>query len=194
MRQRHQIRSLSATGRTTAERPQTTRTDTHDMAQPIGWKAAACSSAPVHGNMHCRAVDEPEPHGFWATKNCVAFSEISPSSLRMPPLTHASMCCWARVGPLVSAIRTASWRNSPVRFSPLVRLIFCSKCYQRSGIKTRQVQSTSEKSGANVRSIRAGSYRVSTRQRDSSKFVSKLRSFDDNAINSYFRFQVLSAA
>ena len=45
-----------------------------------------------------------------------------------------------RVSPLVSAIRTASVRNSSVRFSPIVHLLCCSKCYQRSGIKPRQVQ------------------------------------------------------
>jgi hypothetical protein len=31
-------------------------------------------------------------------------------------------------------------RNSSVRFSPIVNLLCCSKCYQRSGIKLRQVQ------------------------------------------------------
>ena len=45
-----------------------------------------------------------------------------------------------RTSPLVSAIRTASLRNSSVRFSPIVNLLCCSKCYQRSGIKPRQVQ------------------------------------------------------
>jgi hypothetical protein len=39
------------------------------------------------------------------------------------------------VSPMVSAIRTASWRNSSVRFSPTVGLLWCHKCYQRSGIK-----------------------------------------------------------
>ena len=34
-----------------------------------------------------------------------------------------------------SAIRTTSARNSSVRFSPIVSLICCSKCYQRSGIE-----------------------------------------------------------
>ena len=48
-----------------------------------------------------------------------------------------------RVSPLVSAIRTASWRNSSVRFSPIVSLLCCNKCYQRCGIKPRQVQSVS---------------------------------------------------
>jgi len=30
------------------------------------------------------------------------------------------------VSPLVSAMRTASWRNSSVRFSPIVSLLCCS--------------------------------------------------------------------
>ena len=44
------------------------------------------------------------------------------------------------VSPLLSAIRTASARNSSVRFSPIVHLLCRNKCYQRSGIKPRQVQ------------------------------------------------------
>ena len=47
--------------------------------------------------------------------------------------------CGAMVIPLVCAIRTASWRNSSFRFSPIVSLLWCSKCYQRSGIKPRRV-------------------------------------------------------
>jgi hypothetical protein len=43
------------------------------------------------------------------------------------------------VSPLVSAIRTASLRNSSVRSIPIVHLLCCNKCYQRSGIKPRQV-------------------------------------------------------
>ena len=43
------------------------------------------------------------------------------------------------VSPLVSAIRTASLRNSSVWGSLIVHLLCCSKCYQRSGIKPRQV-------------------------------------------------------
>ena len=56
------------------------------------------------------------------------------------PIPKSSATC-LRVSPLVSAIRTASLRNSSVRFSPIVNLLCCSKCYQRSGIKPRQVQS-----------------------------------------------------
>ena len=48
-----------------------------------------------------------------------------------------------RVSPLVSAIRTASLRNSSARFSPIVNLLCCSKCYQRSGIKPRHVWTAS---------------------------------------------------
>src|SRR5690554_3598730 len=53
------------------------------------------------------------------------------------PTPKSSATC-RRVSPLVSAIRTASLRNSSVRFSPIVSLLCCSKCYQRSGTKTRQ--------------------------------------------------------
>ena len=35
----------------------------------------------------------------------------------------------------------ASLRNSSVRFSPIINLLCCSKCYQRSSVKPRQVQS-----------------------------------------------------
>ncbi len=55
------------------------------------------------------------------------------------PTPKSDATCFL-VSPLVSAIRTASARNSSVRFSPIVRLLCCNKCYQRSGIKPRQVQ------------------------------------------------------
>ena len=58
------------------------------------------------------------------------------------PTPRSSATCF-RVSPPVSAIRTASWRNSSVRFSPIVSLLCYSKCYQRSGIKPRQVQDAS---------------------------------------------------
>ena len=41
--------------------------------------------------------------------------------------------------PLVNAIRTASARNLSVRFSPIVQRSCCGKCYQRIGVKPRQV-------------------------------------------------------
>ena len=50
------------------------------------------------------------------------------------PTPRSSATC-LRVSPLVSAMRTASFRNSSVRFSPIVRLSCCKKCYQRSGIR-----------------------------------------------------------
>ena len=64
------------------------------------------------------------------------------------PTSGSSVPCF-RVSPLVSAIRTASWRNSSVRFSPITSLLCFSKCYQRSGIKPRQVQRST---GASPRS------------------------------------------
>ena len=54
------------------------------------------------------------------------------------PTPRSSATCF-RVSPPVSAIHTASWRNSSIRFSPIVSLLCYSKCYQRSGIKPRQV-------------------------------------------------------
>ena len=54
------------------------------------------------------------------------------------PTPGSSATC-LHVSPLVSAIRTASWRKSSFRFSLVVCLLGCSKCYQRSRIKPRQV-------------------------------------------------------
>ncbi|WP_421904985.1 IS110 family transposase [Mameliella sp.] len=54
------------------------------------------------------------------------------------PTPKSDATCFL-LSPLVSAIRTASARNSSVRFSPIVSLLFCNKCYQRSGIKPRHV-------------------------------------------------------
>ena len=59
-------------------------------------------------------------------------------SVDMPTPRSSATCL--RASPHVNAIRTASARNSSVRFSPLVSLLCCSKCYLRSGIKPRQVQ------------------------------------------------------
>src|SRR5690606_1795876 len=54
------------------------------------------------------------------------------------PTPKSSATC-RRVSPLVSAIRTASLRNSSVLPVPIVRLLCCTLCYQRSGTKPRQV-------------------------------------------------------
>ena len=62
-------------------------------------------------------------------------------SVDMPTPRSSATCL--RVSPLVSTIRTASWRNSSVCFSPIINLLCYSKCYQRSGIKPRQVQDAS---------------------------------------------------
>ena len=56
-------------------------------------------------------------------------------SVDMPTPRSSATCL--PVSPLVSAIRADSWRNSSVRFSPIVSLLCYSKCYQRSGIKPR---------------------------------------------------------
>ena len=65
VRQRGQIRSLSATGVATAEGPQTTRNDVHDTTHPP--------------NREYEQVlfDKLKPHGFWLAKNTVAFFRIS---------------------------------------------------------------------------------------------------------------------
>ena len=55
------------------------------------------------------------------------------------PTSRSSVTC-LRVSPLGSAIRTASWQNLFHYFSPIVSRLCCSKCYQRSSIKTQQVQ------------------------------------------------------
>ena len=58
-------------------------------------------------------------------------------SVDMPTPKSSATCL--RVSPLDSTIRTASWRNSSVCFSPIINLLCYSKCYQRSGSKPRQV-------------------------------------------------------
>ena len=80
-RQRDHIRALSAASGATAMRPQAARADGHNPAHQIDGK---CCSV---------LFNELKPHGFWLAKNTVAFFNTSRSSLRMRPLTHASMCC-----------------------------------------------------------------------------------------------------
>jgi hypothetical protein len=65
------------------------------------------------------------------------------------PTPESSANC-LRVNPLVSAIPTASLRNSSARFSPVVHLLCCSKCYQRSGTKPRQVHAPDAQSYSTV--------------------------------------------
>jgi len=54
-------------------------------------------------------------------------------SIDRPTPKSAATCFLVR--PLVSAMCTASLRNSSVRVYPIVHLLCCNKCYQRSGIK-----------------------------------------------------------
>ena len=63
--QRNQIRSLSATGRATAERPQTACADTYNVAQAGGRKIGAVF------------LDKPKSHCFRPAKNWVAFFNTS---------------------------------------------------------------------------------------------------------------------
>ncbi|WP_420821922.1 Pycsar system effector family protein [Pseudorhodobacter turbinis] len=86
------------------------------------------------------------------------------------PTPRSSATC-LRVSPLVSAIRTASCLNSSVRFSPIVSLLCCNKCYQRSGIKPRQVH-TRGGNGSNV-------FFGSIAQKTESAFVDGFRKLDE---------------
>lgn len=58
----------------------------------------------------------------------------------MPTRGSAATCLRDR--PLFNAFSTAPCQYSSRRISPIVSLRCCSKCYQRSGIKPRQVQTT----------------------------------------------------
>ena len=66
MRQRHQIGPLPATGRSAAERPQSSRANADDIAKTIGWKVG-----PVF-------FDKPKLHCFRPAKNWVAFIGETP--------------------------------------------------------------------------------------------------------------------
>ena len=107
----------------------------------------------------CKPKVARKPPDFWRAKiplgtllcNALPFSVDIPtprsSATCLRPSHAFSMHCRAMVSPLVSAIRTASCLNSSVRFSHIVCLLCCSKCYQRNGIKPRQAH-------VNMRSIR----------------------------------------
>ena len=80
----------------------------------------------------------------WASrKSSLDTTSVSRSAvnhlLRVDMPTPRSSANCLRVSLLVYAMRTTSCRNSSVRFSPIVNLLCCSKCYQRSGIKPCQV-------------------------------------------------------
>ena len=78
------------------------------------------------------------------------------------PTPRSSVTC-LRVRPLVNAICTASLLNLSVRFSLVVLLLCCSKCYQRSGIKPRQVHSALTDDGVGELTDMIRSARIATK-------------------------------
>ena len=162
MRQAFQIRPQIMSCWPTAEHTQSARTDTYNMPKSISWKA--CPVFFDKPKLHCfrpaknwvalfknslsslrsrisrrsRSFSFARSSSSYDTTSISRYTVIHLFSVDMPTPRSSATCL--RVSPLVSAIRTASWRNSSVRFSPIVPLHCCSKCYQRSGIKPGQVQ------------------------------------------------------
>ena len=90
-----------------------------------------------HQSMFIEGAVDPECPEFDDFQELVEDVEHAVPSVDIPTPRSSATCL--RLSPLVSAIRTASLRNSSVRVSIIVHLLCCSKCYQRSGIKPRQV-------------------------------------------------------
>ena len=67
-------------------------------------------------------------------------AQIDRDGLKVLPARSSAICL--RESPLVSAIRTASLRNSSVLAVPMVHLLCCTLRYQRSGTKPGQDQMT----------------------------------------------------
>ena len=163
MRQRDKIGSLAAAGRTVTECTQTARTQIHhathasdrrcksvffDKLKPHGfWLAKntvaffkiSRSSLRIRFSRRRQSFSWVSPKSFFDTTSVSRCAVIHLFSVDIP--TPRSSATYLRVSPLVSAICTASLLNSSVRVSLIVHLLCCSKCYQGSGIKPRQVQS-----------------------------------------------------
>src|SRR5680860_320217 len=157
VRQCHHIRSLPAAGWPTAERTQAAHANIHSLTQARGrkrfpvffdepkphgfWLAKNCvaffrmsrSSLRMRTSRRSRSFSWASPKSSFDTTSVSRCAVIHLFSVDMPTDKSSATCL--RVSPLVSAMRTASLRNSSVRFSPIVRLLCCSKCYQRGGIK-----------------------------------------------------------
>ena len=177
MCQRDQIRPLSAAGRSAAVRPQPARTDSHDPAHQFNGKCRSVffDKLKPHGfwlakntvaffntslsSLRMRFSRRSRSFSWARLKSSFDMMSVSRCAVIHLfsvdiPTPRSSATCF-RVSPLVSAIRTASWRNSSARFSPIVSLLCYSKCYQRSGIKPRQVQMPLGSKRANSESLRS---------------------------------------
>ena len=141
MRQRDQIRPLPATGRAVAKGAQSTRADADNMAQSFGreaipmffdklkphgfWLAkntvaffnTSLSSLRMRFSRRSRSFSLARLKSSFDTTSVSRCAVIHLFNVDMPTPKSSATCL--RVSPLVSAIRTASWRNSSVRFSPL---------------------------------------------------------------------------
>ena len=161
MCQHDEIGSLSGACGAASESTQTACADTNDIAQAISWKARSVffdkpkshcfrpaknwvaffrislSSLRSRISRRSRSFSLARLRSSFDTTSVSQCAVIHLFSVDIPTPRSSATCL--RVNPLVSAIRTASCRNSSVRFNPIVHLLCCSKCYQRSGIKPRQV-------------------------------------------------------
>ena len=141
MRQRDHIRALSAASGATAMRPQTARADGHNPAHQIDGKCCSVffnelkphgfwlakntvaffntsrSSLRIRVSCRSRSFSWARLKSSFDTTSGSRCAVIHLFSVDIP--TPRSSATRLRVNPLVSAIRTASWRNSSVRFSPL---------------------------------------------------------------------------
>ena len=155
--QGYRIRPLSAGGRSVAVSPQSARTDSHDPAHQFNGKCRSVffdklkpqgfwlakntvaffrislSSLRMRFSRRSRSFSWVRLKSSFDIMSVSRCAVIHLFSIDMPAPRSSATCF--RVSPLVSAIRSASWRNSSVRFSPIVSLLCYSKCYQRSGIR-----------------------------------------------------------
>ena len=136
--------------------------DADNIAQSVGWKAGSVffdkskfhcfrpaknwvaflrvSLSSLRGptSRRSRSLSLARSKSSFETTSVSRCTVIHLFSVDMPTPRSSATCL--RVSPLVRAIRTASCQNSSVRFGHIVHLLCCSKCYQRRGIKPRQVQ------------------------------------------------------
>ena len=158
----HHVHALPAAGGAAAKGPQAAWADIHHAAQPIDRKAPRCSST----NLNLTAFGArrtgwlflgcPSPPSRYGPHDEVVHSPAQARGPRQKPhpcrgcaLTHLfrvekptprSSATWRCESPLVSAIRTASLRNSSVLPVLMAHLLCRTICAQRSGTKPRQVQ------------------------------------------------------
>jgi len=129
---------ITRQSRSTGKAPRCSSTNLNLTAfgsRRTGWLFLGCPSPPSGYGPHDEVVRSTGSAEITAVPRC-ALTHL----FKVEKPTPRSSATWRRESPLVSAIRTASLRNSSVLPVLMVHPLCCTICDQRSGTKPGQVQ------------------------------------------------------